>query len=63
MVEQRWLTVTQAAGLLNVSKGHLYRLCAARRISHVKPPHVGIRFDREELERLMADSRRMPDRG
>jgi excisionase family DNA binding protein len=63
MPERRWLTVDEASQLLNVSKGHLYRLCATRRIPHVKPPNIGIRFDRGELERLMMSSKRIPNCG
>lgn len=50
-VEDRWLTVREAAAILRVHPISIYRGCSAHRIPHVKA--FGIRIDRADLERFM----------
>jgi excisionase family DNA binding protein len=55
------LTITDVADRLNVQARHVRRLVAERRIPYVKWGHL-IRFDPEEVERWLDDSRR-PEAG
>jgi excisionase family DNA binding protein len=56
-IEDRWLTVHEAAAILRVHPISIYRGCSARRIPHAKAAGVGIRIDRADLERFMQGSK------
>jgi len=51
--ERRWLTAGEASEFLGVHLKTVYRLTARKRIPFCKIPGIGIRIDREDLERFL----------
>ena len=54
------LTVNQVAGILKIHPVHLRRLVSNKRIKFYKVPGVGIRFDPQDIQRMIEDSEVKP---
>jgi len=52
LVQDRWLTVREAAAILRVHPISIYRSCSAHRIPHVKAAGVGVQIDKLELDTM-----------
>jgi len=59
--EDDWLTVREVSAILKISRISVYRACSARRITYTKAAGVGIRIDRNDLDRFM-ESAKIPAR-
>lgn len=51
--ERRWLTASEAAEYLRLHLKTVYRLTAKRIIPFCKVPGIGIRIDRQDLEKFL----------
>lgn len=56
----RLLTVKEVAGILGCHPHHLYRLIGEKRIRFFKIPHIGIRFDPEDIKKMIENSEIKP---
>jgi excisionase family DNA binding protein len=52
------MTIREAAGVLKIHPGSLYRLCARRGIIFYRVPGVGLRFRPSDLDKFIDRSRR-----
>lgn len=50
LAAKKVLTINEAAVLLGLSKGYIYKLTCAKKIPHYKPGAKLLYFDRDELE-------------
>ena len=50
LAAKKVLTITEAALLLGLSKGYIYKLTCTKKIPHYKPGAKLLYFDRDELE-------------
>ena len=54
------LTVNQVAGILKIHPVHLRRLVSNKRIKFYKVPGVGIRFDSQDIQRMIEEGEVKP---
>jgi len=56
LANKKVLTFEEAASYMGVSKSHLYKLTAGKKIDHFKPKGKMVYFDRVELETYLLQS-------
>jgi excisionase family DNA binding protein len=59
-IERRWLTASEAAERLGVSRKRIFNLVAERRIPFSHPPGVGLRIDIKGTEELFEKNMILP---
>lgn len=50
------LTAREVAEMLRCHRHHIYRLVSEKRIRHFKIPGVGVRFDSQDIEKMIAEA-------
>lgn len=54
-IERRWLKISEAAEYLGLHSKSVYRACRQRKIPCSKLPGIGMRIDKQKLDRLLEE--------
>ena len=54
------MTAREVADILRCHRHHIYRLVSEKRIRHFKIPGVGVRFDPDDIKRMIDESEVRP---
>jgi len=58
-IERRFLKASEAGQYLGLHTKSIYRACRARQIPYAKLPGIGVRIDKQELDKLLLGRRQV----